>query len=152
MLQSEFFERTGVKLSAEEYAKTENVYNVIKMDKDHFCQEWKKLRTNMLFNEMVDAMMADNQNLIAAAQEQEKHRKELEQTKEYYVKEIQRLTKNRDAQIKDFARKIIENFGDDKAIYDVIEEEFTLDFIIKVKLENDFDLEKHEREHLLKKL
>ena len=41
MLQTEFFERTGMELSAEEFAKVHNVYvGMDEMDKDAFCAFW----------------------------------------------------------------------------------------------------------------
>lgn len=41
MLQTEFFERTGMELSAEEFAKVHNVYvGMDEIDKDAFCAFW----------------------------------------------------------------------------------------------------------------
>ena len=43
MLQSEFFERTGVQVSVEEYATIEECYYNFPGDKDEFCAAWCKM-------------------------------------------------------------------------------------------------------------
>lgn len=141
MLQSEFYDRTKVTLTGEEYARVEKIYNRTKVEKDEFCKLWLEIRNNKILDELLDHTLKIENLLDKAESSISNHKKELEKERE-----------RSEQRMKDFARKVVENFGDDKAIYDAVEEEFTLDFIIKVKLENDFDLEKHEREHLLKKL
>lgn len=42
MLYSEFVDRTGVRVSAEEYRKIEDEYYEFPGDKDAFCRAWKR--------------------------------------------------------------------------------------------------------------
>lgn len=42
MLQKEFEERVGFKVSASEYGTIETLYNESDLDKDSFCAKWKK--------------------------------------------------------------------------------------------------------------
>lgn len=42
MLQKEFEERVGFKVSASEYGTIETLYNESDLDKDVFCAKWKK--------------------------------------------------------------------------------------------------------------
>ncbi|MBQ9655945.1 MAG: hypothetical protein IJV38_07980 [Prevotella sp.] len=141
MLQSEFYDRTHVSLSAEEYGKVENIYNRLQMDKDEFCQLWLKNRDNKIIAELMTYIMGNEKKLY-----------DLEKRSEGFDKLLQKVQKENEERIQEFGRKIISNFEDDTRIYDVCEEEFGLDFICKVKLENNMDLDSHEREHLVKKL
>lgn len=43
MLQREFEERIGMKVSAEEYAHIDEVYMASDVDKDEFCRLWTKM-------------------------------------------------------------------------------------------------------------
>ena len=141
MLQSEFFDRTKVTLSAEQYGEVENIYNRLKMDKDEFCQLWLKNRDNKIIAELMDHILATEKKLYAAEEVVAK-------TDRIIAKEHEKMQERLD----NLGRRIVANFYDDAKIYDAIEEEFTLDFIIKVKLENNMDLEEHERKRLIQKL
>lgn len=141
MLQSEFFDRTKVTLTAEQYGEVENIYNRLKMDKDEFCQLWLKNRDNKIIAELMDHILATEKKLYAAEEVVAK-------TDRIIAKEHEKMQERLD----NLGRRIVANFYDDTKIYDAIEEEFTLDFIIKVKLENNMDLEEHERKHLIQKL
>jgi hypothetical protein len=141
MLQSEFYDRTHVILSAEEYGEVENIYNRLQMDKDEFCQLWLKNRDNKIIAELMTYIMGKEKTLY-----------DLEKRSEGFDKLLQKVQEENEERIQEFGRKIISNFEDDTRIYDACEEEFGLDFICKVKLENNIDLESHEREHLVKKL
>ena len=141
MLQSEFYDRTHVSLSAEEYGEVENIYNRLQMDKDEFCQLWLKNRDNKIIAELMTYIMGKEKTLY-----------DLEKRSEGFDKLLQKVQEENEERIQEFGRKIISNFEDDTRIYDACEEEFGLDFICKVKLENNIDLESHEREHLVKKL
>lgn len=141
MLQSEFYDRTHVSLSAEEYGEVENIYNRLQMDKDEFCQLWLKNRDNKIIAELMTYIMGNEKKLY-----------DLEKRSEGFDKLLKKVQEENEERIQEFGRKIISNFEDDTRIYDACEEEFGLDFICKVKLENNHDLEQHEREHLLKML
>lgn len=141
MLQSEFYDRTGVTLTAEEYGDVENIYNRVQMDKDEFCKLWLKNRDNQIIKELVQTCMTLERKNAALEDANKKHESTMAKERE----------KN-DERMNNLARRILMNMGDDSRIYDAIEEEFTLDFIVRVKLENDMELEEHERKHLLSKL
>ena len=141
MLQSEFFERTKVTLTAEQYGEVENIYNRLKMDKDEFCRLWLKNRDNKIIAELMDHILATEKKLYAAEEVVAK-------TDRIIAKVYEKMQERLD----NLGHRIVANFYDDAKIYDAIEEEFTLDFIIKVKLENNMDLEEHERKHLIQKL
>lgn len=93
MLQSEFYERTGVTLSCEEYAKVERVYDYVKMDKDHFCEEWLKIRSSALFDETMDAFEAFEKENFSLKDEISSLRSKIEQNKIEYEADIK---KNKD--------------------------------------------------------
>lgn len=141
MLQSEFYDRTHVTLSAEQYGEVENIYNRLQMDKDEFCQLWLKNRDNKIIKELMDHIMATEKKLYAAEEQISKHNEILENERRNFQERIESL-----------GRKIVANIDDDTRIYDALEEEFTLDFIIKVKLQENVDLYEHERKHLIQKL
>lgn len=141
MLQSEFYDRTKVTLTGEQYGKVENIYNRVQMDKDEFCQLWLNNRDNKIINELVQTCMGLEKKCAA-----------LERANESCESIIAKEREKNGEKMKNFARKILVNLGDDSRLYDAIEEEFTLDFIVRVKLENDLELEEHERKHLLAKL
>ncbi len=118
------------------------------MNKDLFCKLWLENRDNQIISELMMSI-EDLENIISESKAEKKClTEELDDCRNRSVKELRNIRQH----LNDLGRKIVENLGDDKKIYDVLEEEFTLDFIIKVKLENNLDLEKHEREHLISKL
>ena len=141
MLQSEFYDRTHVSLSAEEYGEVENIYNRVQMNKDEFCQLWLKNRDNKIIKELMVYILNTERKLYAANEQVSK-----------CVKAIEKERDECQDRIEFFGRKIVTSIYDDARIYDACEEVFGLDFICKVKLNNNIDLEQHEREHLLKKL
>lgn len=141
MLQSEFYDRTHVSLSAEEYGEVENIYDRLQMDKDEFCQLWLKNRDNKIIAELMTYIMGKEKTLY-----------DLEKRSEGFDKLLQKVQEENEERIKEFGRKIISNFYDDQRIYDACVEEFGLDFICKVKLEINHELDECEREHLLKML
>lgn len=48
MLQKEFEDRTGVKVSLEEYSAIETVYMASDLDKDEFCKMWCKMNASRI--------------------------------------------------------------------------------------------------------
>lgn len=152
MLQSEFYDRTHIKLSGDEYADVENIYNNVKMNKDAFCKHWVEEKENPLFKELAEAFLEQAKKLLQAQIDlgkiEHKYKSEIESIKN----EHESILAAKEEEHKSFGSKIISNFEDDKGIYDVCEEEFGLDFIIKVKLQENMDLEEHERKHLIERL
>lgn len=141
MLQSEFYDRTHVTLSAEQYGEVENIYNRCKMDKDEFCKLWLENRDNKIIKELMDHIMNTEKKLYFAEEKVAKCDKAINDEREKCKERIESL-----------GRKVVANIDDETRLYDAIEEEFTLDFIIKVKLQENMDLDLHERQHLIEKL
>lgn len=163
MLQSEFYDRTHVTLSGDDYADVENIYNNVKMLKDDFCKHWVEEKENPLFKELAAAFCKQTEELLQTQSDHKKvcnkYEDEIESIVRKYDSEIESIRKDyerilaaKEEEYKSFGRKIVANLDDESRIYDICEEEFTLDFICKVKLEENIDLEQHEREHLLEKL
>ena len=152
MLQSEFYDRTHIKLSGDEYADVENIYNNVKMQKDAFCQHWVEEKENPLFKELAEAFCKQTKELLQAQSDlgtiEHKYKSEIEAIK----KENERIIADKEETHKSLGRKIIENIDDEVRLHDILEEEFTIDFIIKVKLYNDMELERSERDYLIGKL
>jgi len=153
MLQTEFYERTKDNLTGEEYAKVEHLYNSVQMDKDEFCREWMRHERD---DKMIAELMVTINNLERKSQELELDNKRLMNDFKKAMRQHEEEVKSDAAAYKrsmeDFGRKIIVNASDDSCLYSIIEEEFGIDFIIMVKLEEDIDLEKSEREYLANKL
>ena len=142
MLPSEFSELTGVTLTGEEYARVENAYTEMQMDKKDFCRMWLELRGNQFVEELIDAV----NGLV-------KKRDVLESERQRSDAMYRVAKQNAQSHLNDFGRKILCNLYSAKPdIYDILEEEFTIDFIIKVKLYNDMELERSERDYLIGKL
>ena len=156
MLQAEFYDRTKVHLTPEQYNEVEKIYNACEMDKDLFCKAWLQIRDNELVYQLctemakkVEKLELDNADF---KKDQEELVKEIDQIKAKHESENLEQSEVFDAHMKEFGEKIVLNLGDDSRLYDAVEEEFGLGFIIKIKLENDFDLEQEERDYLIKKL
>lgn len=152
MLPSEFFERTGVDLTGEDYAKVEKIYESVQMNKDDFCRLWLENRDNQIINELmvtISGLETDNQALKKANEILASNEKVM---KDEYERNLDVATNTFQDNMFRLAHKILADLGDESRLYDIIEEEFSLDFIIKWKLKENYDLLPHEREHLLKKL
>ena len=66
MLQTEFEERFGMKVSPEEYIVIEKMYNNCNLDKDAFVREYKKVGASELVRQLAtacDAMVLVNRKL-----------------------------------------------------------------------------------------
>lgn len=142
MLPSEFSELTGVTLTGEEYARVENAYTEMQMDKKDFCRMWLELRGNQFVEELIDAV----NGLVKKRDVLESERQRSDAM--YRVAKL-----NAQSHLNDFGRKILCNLYSAKPdIYDILEEEFTLEFITKVKLQENIELDQHERDFLVTKL
>jgi hypothetical protein len=141
MLKSEFYDRTHVSLSDEEYGAVENIYNRVQMDKDEFCRLWLDNRDNKIINELVSYAMGVEKANAAL----DKVSKELEEKLAGELAERQK-------HLLDFGRKVVSYLDDESRLYDFCVEEFGQNFVIKVKLECNIDLDTNEREYLAKML
>ena len=157
MLQSEFFERTHITLTADEYADVECLYNAVKMDKDEFCKNWVSERENPLFKELAEAYCHEYRMHLADVNQ-------LQATCESLHKDFDQLKAGRDAEIdniinvhnnahNEFAKRIIRaNCEGDLRVEDVIEEEFGIGFIIRTKREAGIPLSDSEIDYMVSKL
>lgn len=149
MLQSEFYERTKVNLTGEEYVKVETLYNEVHMDKDEFCKQWLKLRNNPLMKETIEAFYESQQMIITIA----KLENEIKKQKEQYESEIEKVENIHSTKMKEFAKRIIRaNEDGDLRVYDVVEEEYDMGFIIKAKREAGIPLSESEIDYMVGKL
>lgn len=152
MLPSEFFEKTGVNLTSEEYAKVEHIYMSVKMDQAEFCKLWLENRDNKIISELMETITEFEKENSDFEVKIGSLKRKIEQNKLEYEKEITKVKEQYLWKMNDLGKRIVTNINDETRIYDILEEEFTLDFIIRAKLEENLDLMQHEREHLIKKL
>ncbi len=152
MLHEEFFERTKVSLTGEEYAEVEHIYNSVQMDKDEFCKLWLKNRENKIIAELMNTIKKLEDDCRKMRDDCEALTSEMDELKNLHSGEMDERSMAFDAHIKEFGRKIITNIDDYSRIYDACEEEFGLNFICKCKLEEGIELESHEAQHLIKML
>ena len=86
MTQKEFENRTGMTLSADEYAGIEAVYMAAgEMDKDVFCAEWKKIGGSRLVMELFGEVMRQRGEIAHLNGEEQESRKLLSETAEYLI-------------------------------------------------------------------
>lgn len=153
MLQSEFYERTKVVVDGEEYAKIEAVYNEVQMDKDDFCTEWKKIRNSKLLGEIEDAIARLTAHLVDKDITIQELQKQLRDQKSHYEEKIQKKSELWAGSMAEFAKKIIRaNEDGDLRVYDVIEEEYSIGFIIKAKHEAGIPLTEQEISYMVSNL
>ena len=154
MLQSEFFERTGENVTGDVYAKIENIYNNVSVDKDVFCAGWKKYKNDEFVADLMDAILtlanhAENERNLAA-----KFESEIARMKQQHENECKSISDSCTNQSKEFAKKIIRQYDNQSLnnIYNVIEEEYGFAFIIKSKREMGITLTDKEIDYLVSKL
>lgn len=153
MLPSEFTERTKVTLTGEQYAKVEAVYDNVEMDKDEFCKEWLKLRNNKLMKEVQDAMYKMASQIYAKEQEVRNLKNQLEEQKKFYEGSIEKGGQKWADTMAEFAKRIIRaNEDGELRVYDVVEEEYGIGFIIKAKHEAGITLTEEEIKYMVGKL
>ena len=86
MTQKEFEIRTGVTLSADEYAGIEAVYMAAgEMDKDVFCAEWKKIGGSRLVMELFGEVMRQRGEIERLKGDEQESRKLLGEAAEYLI-------------------------------------------------------------------
>ena len=122
------------------------------MDKDEFCKEWKKLKDNPLMKEIAEAARKVETAKVEAETQFNESKSKIAAMTGAHQKEIEKIGELYKARMEAFGRKMVVHFDDDTYRYDDLCEEFGLDNICKWKLEENIDLEKEEREHLIKKL
>lgn len=163
MLQSEFFERTHITLTGEEYADVECLYNAVKMDKDKFCKCWVSEKKNPLFKELAEAFcheyrihLSDIHQMLANGKcyNEEINRLKGQLAEKDRIREemLNEVSKRNGEHLTDFAKKIILSGVEDENLYDIIEEECGIKFIILVKREAGIPLSESEIDYMVGKL
>ena len=154
MLQSEFYERTKVNLTGEEYAMVEHIYNSVQMDKDEFCQLWLKNRENKIIAELMNTITKLENDCRSWRDENEALTDELEQLHVHYKAEAEQSSLVAQKHMEDFGKKLIKagEYEFPSEIYDVVEEEFGVKFIIRSKWEQSIELTESEIDYMVNKL
>lgn len=164
MLQSEFFEKTHITLTGEEYADVECLYNAVKMDKDEFCKRWVSEKKNPLFKELAEAFcheyrmhLADINQMQANGKsynEEIEHLKgQLAEKDRFHTEEMDKLSKKEGCKFVEFAKRIIRaNEEGDLRVYDAIEEECGIALIILTKREAGIPLSESEIDYMVGRL
>ena len=149
---SEFYERTGVNLTGEEYKQVEDIYNSVQMDKDEFCELWMKNRDNKIIAELMNTIKKLEEDCNELKSSNDRLLIDMGGVKAETERQLQQIGNTHKEHMESLGRKMIEHFEDDAYRYDDLCEEFGLDNICKWKLELDIELGREEREHLIKKL
>ena len=157
MLQSEFFERTKVDLTGEEYAEVEFLYMNVEMDKDEFCKWWLKNRTNKLFQQVGTAYRKDverkNEDVDRLYEENKMLKAQLVEKDRVHEDILSETLKKKNAEFMSFVRNLITaNEDSARKVYDVIEEECGIGFIIRTKREAGIPLSESEIDYMVGKL
>lgn len=153
MLQSEFYERTKVNLTGEEYSDVEKLYDGVQMDKDQFCKHWLKLRNNPLFIELAEAYRKADTYGSMQNSELIRTRKEMEEKEALHKQQMKEQRKTDLAHSVEFVKSIIRaNEEGGPRVYDTIEEEYGIDFIIITKHEAGIPLSDEEIKYMVGKL
>lgn len=86
MTQKEFEIRTGLTVSADEYAGIEAVYMAAgEMDKDVFCAEWKKIGGSRLVMELFGEVIRQRGEIERLKGDEQESRKLLGEAAEYLI-------------------------------------------------------------------
>ena len=157
MLQSEFFERTHITLTSEEYADVECLYNAVKMDKDEFCKRWVSEKKNPLFKELAEAFCHEYRMHIADVNQMQANseslRKAYDEFKKMKEDEFAKQGARHEKRLIELAKRIIRaNADSDLRVEEVIEEEFGYGFIIRTKREAGIPLSDKEIDYMVGKL
>ncbi len=155
MLPSEFTERTCINLTGEEYAEVEHIYNSVQMDKDEFCALWLKNRDNKLIAELMNTIKKLEDDCRALKGTNESLAAEIERMKAQHEGELQQMSDTHKDHMEDFASRLIKasEYEDmPTQMYQEIEEEFGLPFIIRNKWQNSIELQDTEIQYMVDKL
>lgn len=152
MTQQEFTERTKITISGDKYEEVQAIYANVKMDKDDFCAEWKKLRNNPLLDETGEAMLRISRENAEKDSEIRQLKALLEQQKQQNKMNIEALGKQAAEIMEEFAKKMILCQYNADEVRNIIEEEFGLPFIIKEKRAAHIALNEDEIDYLVSKL
>lgn len=106
MMQKEFEERTGMSLTAEEYAKVEKLYMAAgNIDKDTFCEEYKKVANSQLVQELQMSIRILENKLEGAQAENRNREREASELGTFLMEQAQKLGS------KELRQKAIDTLG-----------------------------------------
>lgn len=133
MLQKEFEALTGKKVTAEEYAEIEKVYMAIdNMDKEEFCAAWNEQKFGYIVGELVKSV----QGLTKWRDHWKKQMDEAEEKAEdAAIALLYGANKHNDESMKEAAINLV-----------------GLDAVVRLDIENGFELNQRERDYILEKL
>ena len=133
MLQKEFEALTGKKVTAEEYAEIEKVYMAIdNMDKEEFCAAWNEQKFGYIVGELV------------------KQVQELTKWRDHWKKQMDEAEeKAEDAAI---ALLYGANKHNDEGMKEAAINLVGLDAVVRLDVENGFELNQRERDYILENL
>ncbi len=152
MTQNEFFERTKVNLTPEEYSRVESLYMAVKMNKDLFCMEWMKMRKNQLMTELGEGVKSLNTELVEKEQETRELKKRIVKLQQDHAEDMKLVNSQHNKATDELLSKIICAGENSKMIYDIVEEEKGIAFIIKTKRQNGIALTEDEIDYMVNKL
>jgi len=157
MLQSEFYERTKVNLTGEEYADVEFLYMNIEMNKDEFCKQWLKNRSNKLFQQVSSAYVKDmkrkNDDVNRLYEENKLLKAQLEEKDRVRDEMLTEQSKKHGLALTDFTKRVVlANEESKEKVYDTVEEECGIAFIIRTKHEAGITLTEEEIKYMGGKL
>ncbi len=132
MLQKEFEERVGMKVTPSEYGVIETLYNDSDLEKDEFCTKWKK-NDRMEMGELnANTITTLNKRIFSKDAKVKEHEETIKQTA-YFL--IRKASTNDDIELYEEAISLI---GRNDAI--------------SYKLANDYSLTIDDRDYLINKL
>lgn len=133
MLQKEFEALTGKKVTAEEYAEIEKVYMAASgMDKQEFCAAWNEQKFGYIVGELVKSVQ------------------ELTKWRDHWKKQMDEAEeKAEDAAI---ALLYGANKHNDEGMKEAAFNLVGLDAVVRLDVENGFELNQRERDYILENL
>lgn len=133
MLQKKFEALTGKKVTAEEYAEIEKVYmGIDNMDKEEFCAAWNEQK----FGYIVDELVKSVQGLTKWRDHWKKQMDEAEKKAEdAAIALLYGANKYNDEGMKEAAINLV-----------------GLDAVVRLDVENGFELNQRERDYILENL
>lgn len=132
MTQQEFTQRTGIEVETMQYAAIEQVYMYTELDKDDFCADYKKHGDSVIISHLVN---------------------ELDKTT-YETGRAHASLKGYKALMQDIAEMLIRKADEhmDEELYNAAINIIGVEECIKYKLINDIELDKQDKECILKVL
>ena len=91
MMQKEFEERTGMKVTPEEYARIEKLYMGTTMDKDAFCKEYKKIQSSKIVADLETSLRIEEGKLRSKQIELDAAKARENDTANFLIEQAQKL-------------------------------------------------------------